>query len=124
MVTINELIAAKMPDEAEIFSSSLEIFISEAMALAGFDGKVEGDLSDIEKSLIADMAAESLVMPSLSHYKKSIKKAEGEDAGSVEYFDDKLEWLKEIKEILKESIRVKWDKISWFGSIGVPMLLV
>jgi len=125
MATINEMIAGKMPDEVGLFSASIATFVEEAMALAGFSDKVENDLSVLEKSLVADIVAEALIMPSMSHYKKAIKKAEGDQAGSVEFLDNKLDWLKMMKTILSESIATKKAKLlTSLNDTGVPMIFV
>jgi len=122
--TINEMISARMPDEAVMFSSSVDVFIEEAIAEMGWSDRNTSDLSTLEKSHIADMASLALVMPSMSHYKKSIKKASGEGAGEAEFLDNKLDWLNQISSQLKSSIDYRKLLLSASTGVGAPMVLI
>ena len=76
MTTISQMVKNRLPDEAELFASSLASFVEEAGALAGFEGIPEDSLSVLQKSLVADMAAKALILPAMSKYKKAMSKAE------------------------------------------------
>ena len=66
MTTISQMVKNRLPDEAELFASSLASFVEEAGALAGFEGIPEDSLSVLQKSLVADMAAKALILPAMS----------------------------------------------------------
>ena len=121
--TILDMVNNRLPDEAEIFSASLGTVIEEAQALAGFEGTAEADLSTLQKSLVADMAAKALILPAMSKYKKSLTSAEGDGAGKAE-FVDKLKFLQEMEKKLTASILEKREKVSAAADTGVPMVVV
>lgn len=123
MATIKDMVANRLPDEADLFAGSLDTFIEESGALAGFEGEPEADLSVLEKSLVADMAAKALILPAMSKYKKAMAKAEGEGAGKAE-FVDKLAFLKEMGAELDTAIDDKKGKIDGAADPGVPLVVV
>jgi hypothetical protein len=123
MATIAEMTQNRLPDEAELFSASLGTFVEEAKALAGYDGVAEADMTILQKSLVADMAAKALILPSMSKYKKALSKAEGEGAGTAE-FVDKLNFLKAMQAKLAADIEEKKEKIGGEADTGVPMTVV
>ncbi|MBI4621047.1 MAG: hypothetical protein HY739_12950 [Desulfobacterales bacterium] len=123
MATILQMIENRLPDESEIFSGSLGSFSEEAQALAGYECLSEEDLTTLQKSLIADMAAKALILPAMSKYKKDLAKAEGEGAGTAE-FVDKLKFLKEMQAKLATDIAEKRAKIEAVTDTGVPMQVV
>lgn len=123
MATILEMLENRLPDEAALFSDSLAAFIEESKALAGYEDVLEGDLTVLQKSLIADMAAHALILPAMSQYKKSLSKAEGEGAGTAE-FSDKLNFLKEMQKKLGADIEAKQAKIEAVTDTGIPLVVV
>ena len=123
MATMLQMIENRMPDESELFSGSLGTFCEEAQALAGYEGISEEDLSTLQKSLIADMAAKALILPAMSKYKKALAKAEGEGAGTAE-FVDKLKFLKEMRSKLATDIAEKKAEIEAVTDTGVPLQVV
>jgi hypothetical protein len=124
MAGINDMINARMPDEVELFADSIPVFVEEAMAEMHWSNRMENDLEILEKSIIADMVALALIMPSMSHYKKSIKKAKGEGAGEAEFLDNKLEWLQQIQSKLENSIAYKKTVLLVSVGVGAPMVLI
>ena len=123
MATILEMLQNRLPDEAELFSASLGAFIEESQALAGYEDLAEGDLTILQKSMIADMAAKALILPAMSNYKKSLSKAEGEGAGTAE-FADKLKFLQEMQKKLSADIETKRARIEAVTDTGVPLVVV
>ena len=123
MATILEMVENRLPDEAELFAGSLISFIEEAQALAGFEETPEAELSTLQKSLVADMAADAMILPAMSHYKKALSKAEGEGAGTAE-FVDKLKFLQEMQKKLAADISAKRAKLEAVADTGVPMVVV
>ncbi|MCG8643336.1 MAG: hypothetical protein MI862_26655 [Desulfobacterales bacterium] len=123
MATISQMVHNRLPDEAVMFDTALVTFILEAGAQTGLEGVAEDDMSMLQKSLIADLAAKALILPAMSHYKKALAKAEGDGAGTAE-FVDKLAFLKEMKGTLATAIE---EKKSGTGSVvdtGVPGVVV
>jgi len=123
MATILEMTQNRLPDEAGLFSASLDSFIEESKALAGYDEIEESELSTLQKSLVADMSAKALILPSMSHYKKALAKAEGEGAGTAE-FADKLKFLQEMMSKLDNDIREKKASLASAVDTGVPLTIV
>ncbi|MCP3923001.1 MAG: hypothetical protein GY714_10485 [Desulfobacterales bacterium] len=124
MATILKMVQNRLPDEAEIFADSVLDFIEENQAKVGLDGINESELSTLQKSLIADKTAKNLILPAMSRYKKDLKNAEGEGSGTAEWVD-KLNFLKQMKKDLEESIQENEKSVS--GTItdrGVAMKLV
>jgi hypothetical protein len=122
MATINQMVANRLPDEAVLFESSLDSFVEESAALAGFDGVQETDLTTLQKSLVADMAAKALILPAMSKYKKELASAEGDGAGKAE-FADKLKFLKEMDIKLATDIVEKRSTVSASVDTGVPLVV-
>ena len=123
MATILDMVQYRLPDEADLFSSSLSALIEENKALAGFEDVLETELTVLQKSLIADKAAQALILPAMSHYKKSLSKAEGEGAGTAE-FSDKLKFLQEMQKKLAADIEEKRSNLSAVTDTGVPLTVV
>lgn len=123
MTTISQMVKNRLPDEAELFASSLASFVEEAGALAGFEGIPEDSLSVLQKSLVADMAAKALILPAMSKYKKAMSKAEGDGAGSAE-FVDKLKFLNQMDSKLATDISEKKSKVTASVDTGIPMVVV
>ena len=123
MATILEMLENRLPDEAALFSGTLNTFIEESQALAGYEGISEGELTTLQKSLIADMAAKALILPAMSHYKKALSKAEGEGAGTAE-FVDKLKFLTKMESKLDSAIAEKKVKVEAVTDTGVPLEFV
>jgi len=123
MTTISEMVENRLPDEAELFTDSLDSFVEENQALAGYEDIAEAELSTLQKSLIADMAAKDLILPAMSKYKKDLAKAQGEGAGAAE-FVDKLKFLQEMETKLDRSISEKRSKIEAVTDTGVPLKIV
>ncbi len=123
MAAISQMVANRLPDEAELFAGSLDSFIEESGALAGLEGVAEVDMTVLQKSLVADMAAKELLLPSMSEYKKAMAKAEGEGAGTAE-FVDKLKFLDKMDIKLTNSISDKKAQIGDSTDPGVPMVVV
>jgi hypothetical protein len=117
MATILDMVRNRLPDEAALFAASLAVFIEEARAQAGYGEIAEADLTTIRKSLVADLAAKALLLPSRSHYKKEMSKVEGDGAGKAE-FVNKLAFLKEMESTLDKSITVRRQNLP-AGDIGV-----
>jgi len=125
-MTLLEMLQNRLPDEAALFAASLGTFIEEAQALAGFEGVADVDLSTLQKSLIADMAAKAMILPAMSKYKTSLAKAEGDGSGSAE-FVDKLKFLTEMKQNLDSGILEKKQQLAKAADstdTGVPMIVV
>ncbi|MCP3942211.1 MAG: hypothetical protein GY710_12095 [Desulfobacteraceae bacterium] len=123
MTTIIQMVINRLPDEAELFAGSLDSFIEESGALAGFEGVAETNLTILQKSLIADMAAKALILPSMSKYKKALSSAEGDGAGKAE-FADKLNFLKEMASKLDADILEKKAGACVSVDTGIPMVVV
>jgi hypothetical protein len=123
MATINQMVANRLPDEAELFAGSLDSFIEESGALAGFEGVAEDDMTILQKSLIADMTAKALILPSMSKYKKAMASAEGDGAGKAEWVD-KLKFLKEMGSKLDADILEKKAGVGTSVDTGIPMMVV
>lgn len=123
MATILEMVQYRLPDEAELFSASLAAVIEEAQAEAGYELLAEADLSVRQKSLIADVAARSLITPAMSKYKKSLEEAEGDGAGRAK-FADKLKFLLEMKKDLEKSIVERKAVLAAAVDPAVPMTVV
>lgn len=123
MATLLEMLQNRLPDEAVLFAASLAATLEEAQADAGYEGTLEADLSIRQKSLIADLAAKALITPAMSKYKTSLDKAEGDDAGKVE-FADKLKFLQEMKKDLEKSIIERKAALSAAADSGVAMIVV
>lgn len=125
-MTLLEMLQNRLPDEAALFAASLSGFLEEAQALAGFEGTAEVDLSVLQKSLVADMAAKAMILPAMSKYKTSLAKAEGDGSGSAE-FVDKLKFLTEMKHNLNSGIVEKMQQLAKADDstdTGVPMIVV
>ncbi|MCG8553587.1 MAG: hypothetical protein MI799_24550 [Desulfobacterales bacterium] len=120
MATILDMLENRLPDEAVLFAGSLGSFIEEAGALAGLDGVAEEDMTVLQKSLVADMAAKALILPAMSHYKKALAKAEGDGAGSAEWTDT-LAFLVKMESKLETDIADKKSLISAGTDTGVPL---
>jgi hypothetical protein len=123
MATILDMLENRLPDEAVLFTGSLDTFIEESGALAGLDGVAEGDMTVLQKSLVADMAAKALILPAMSHYKKALAKAEGDGAGSAEW-TDKLAFLVKMESKLETDIADKKSQIGAGTDTGVPLTVV
>ncbi len=123
MASINEMVGARLPDEAELFATSLDTLIEEATALEGWEGMAEADLSTLQKSLIADLTAQALILPAMSHYKKAIAEAQGDGAGTAR-FADKLQFLNHMEIKLTESINDKRGRLDAAADTGVPLAMV
>jgi len=123
VATILEMVENRLPDEAELFSGALGAYIEENQALAGYEGVAEQELSTLQKSLIADMAAKALILPAMSKYKKALSKAEGEGAGTAE-FADKLKFLREMQSKLSGDIAEKKAALETVTDTGVPLIVV
>ena len=123
MATIKEMVINRLPDVADLFAGSLDSFIEESRALAGFEGVAEADLTTVQKSLIADMVAKALILPAMSKYKKAMQAAEGEGAGKAEWVD-KLKFLKEMGIKLEKDIREKKSTSGTIVDTGIPMIVV
>ncbi len=125
-MTLLEMLQNRLPGEAALFAASLGGFIEEAQALAGFEGTAEADLSTLQKSLIADMAAKAMILPAMSKYKTSLTKAAGDGSGSAE-FVDKLKFLTEMELKLARGILEKKQQLAKAANstdTGVPMIVV
>jgi hypothetical protein len=126
VATIEEMVANRLPDEAELFSASVGTYIEESVgllqSLVEFKGKSEADLSVAQKSLIADMAAKALLMPARSKYKKDLAKVEGDGAGKAELVD-KLKFLQDCETAFDRSIAEKRRLLSIVDA-GVAMMVV
>jgi len=123
MATILQMLTNRLPDEAQLFAGSLDAFIEESGALAGLEGVAEADMTVLQKSLVADMAAKALILPAMSKYKTALAKAEGEGAGTAE-FVDKLAFLKQMDAKLTTDIRDKKAQIGAGTDTGVPLVVV
>lgn len=123
MATILAMLENRLPDEAALFAGSLETFIEESGALAGLDGVAEADMSVLQKSLVADMAARALILPAMSKYKTALAKAEGDGAGAAEWVD-KLAFLKQMAVKLEADIADKKSEIGAGTDTGVPLVVV
>ena len=123
MATISQMVHNRLPDEAELFSDSLDSFIEESGALAGLEGLAEADMSVLQKSLVADMAAQALILPAMSHYKKALAKAEGDGAGTAE-FADKLAFITKMDAKLDKDIAEKKAGAAGVVDTGVPGVVV
>lgn len=123
MATINQMVANRLPDEAALFADALDTFVEEAGAVAGFEGVAQEDMSVLQKSLVADMAARSLILPAMSHYKKAIAEAEGEGAGTAK-FADKLAFLEKMDAKLATDITDKQARVAESTDTGVAMVVV
>jgi|GEM_PF-1919215 len=123
MTTILQMLTNRLPDEAQLFADSLDSFIEESGALAGYEGVAEADLTVLQKSLVADIAAKALILPAMSHYKKAMAKAEGEGAGTAE-FVDKLAFIDKMDTKLATDILDKKAKIGSGADTGVPLVVV
>jgi hypothetical protein len=123
MATLADMVNNRLPDEAVLFAASLESFIEEARAEAGYETLAEAELSTLQKSLVADMTAKALILPAMSKYKKAVEEAEGDGAGRAK-FADKLTFLQEMDRRLEASIERKQAKLSTAADPGVPMQIV
>lgn len=123
MATIKKMVENRLPDEAELFAGSLDSFIEESGALAGFEGVAEDDMTILQKSLIADMSAKALILPSMSKYKKAMASAEGDGAGKAEWVD-KLKFLKSMDAKLDADILEKKAGAGTSVDTGIPMVVV
>ncbi len=123
MTTISQMVHNRLPDEAALFAGSLDSFIEESGALAGLEGVAEADMTVLQKALVADMAAKSLILPAMSHYKKALAKAEGEGAGTAE-FADRLAFLNRMEAKLAADIREKQSMAPVTVDTGVPLVVV
>lgn len=123
MATILDMVGNRLPDEAELFAGSLESFIEESGALAGLEGIAEADMTVLQKSLVADMAARALTLPAMSKYKTALAQAEGEGAGKAEWAD-KLAFLKQMEVKLRTDIADKKAQIGAGTDTGVPLQVV
>jgi hypothetical protein len=126
MAAILDMVADRLPDEAALFAASVPRFIEEALgliqSLPDFTGKTEEQLTIAQKSLVADMAAKSLITPAMSKYKKSLEEAEGDGAGKAK-FADKLKFLQEMKSTLETSITEKRRLLNIVDA-SAPMVVV
>jgi len=126
MAALIDMVGDRLPDEAALFAASIPRFIEEALGLVQslpeFSGKTEDDLTVAQKSLVADMAAKSLITPAMSRYKKDLEEAEGDGAGRAK-FADKLKYLQEMKRDLSAAIEEKRRLLNIVDS-GVPMMVV
>lgn len=123
MATLADMVNNRLPDEAVLFAASLETFIEEARAEAGYETLAEAELGTLQKSLVADMTAKALILPAMSKYKKAVEEAEGDGAGRAK-FADKLTFLQEMDRRLEASIEKKQAKLSTAADPGVPMQIV
>ncbi len=123
MATILDMVGNRLPDEAVLFAGSLEAFIEESGALAGLEGVAEADMTVLQKSLVADMAARALILPSMSKYKTALARAEGDGAGEAEWAD-KLAFLKQMEAKLETDIADKKAQIGAGSDTGVPLQVV
>ncbi len=113
MATILAMLTNRLPDESALFADSLPTFIEEAGALAGLESVAEGDMTVLQKSLVADMAAKALILPAMSKYKTALARAEGEGAGEAEWAD-KLAFLKQMETKLATDIEDKKARSGWY----------
>ena len=123
MATILEMLTNRLPDEAGLFAESLETFIEESGALAGLENVAQADMTVLQKSLVADMAAKALILPAMSKYKTALARAEGEGAGEAEWAD-KLAFLKQMEAKLATDIADKKAQIGAGTDTGVPLQVV
>lgn len=123
MALLLDMVKNRLPDEAVLFAASLATVIEEAVSDAGYEGIAEEALSTRQKSLVADLAAKSLILPAMSKYKTAIAEAEGDGAGKAK-FADKLDFLKRMEGTLAASIIERKAALSTATDTGVAMVLV
>ncbi len=123
MADLYQMLEARLPDEAALFSGSIDTLIEEAKAIEGFEGVADADLTTLQASLIADQVAKALILPAMSHYKKALAKAERDGAGTAEWAD-KLQFLNQMKAELAASIIDKRGRIAASTDTGVPLVVV
>lgn len=123
MASLLDMVKNRLPDEAVLFAASLATVIEEAVSDAGYEGIAEEALSTRQKSLVADLAAKSLILPAMSKYKTAIAEAEGDGAGKAK-FADKLDFLKRMEGTLAASITERKAALSTATDTGVAMVLV
>jgi hypothetical protein len=111
---ISDLVALRLPKEAELLASQLNAIISEALGHYGYTD--ENNLTDLQRSMVADKAALALIPPALSHYAQEMLL---DHEGAKEEIQDKVKFLKMAQTNLKQSLAENEGKV-FGGSSEYP----
>lgn len=103
---IADLVALRLPKEAELLASQLDAIIGEALGHYGYAN--EAQLTELQKSMVADRAALALVPPALSHYAYEMLL---DHEGAGEKIQDKIKYLKMAQKNLEKRLAEREAKV-------------